>query len=166
MGRRRWVWVGQSGRRPNDEILTKYSEDWRNYQRAFYQIDEWIGINQSRNLFLNSQSFCRKWISFAEYRTFCWKTNRWRALKMCNADKLIVMPEHATLAPPICRLAGEVLLSGRRVTQKGVLTVWPTEVNKGQGVKFCTVDCDSSFRPVDQRSFAGLPLTPDLCRPL
>ena len=31
------------------------------------------------------------------------------------------MPEHATLAPPICRLAGEVLSIGRRVTQKGVL---------------------------------------------
>ena len=40
---------------------------------------------------------------------------------MCNADKLIVMPEHATLAPPICRLAGEVLSIGRRVTQKGVV---------------------------------------------
>ena len=39
---------------------------------------------------------------------------------MCYADKLIVMPEHATLAPPICRLAGEVLSIGRRVTQKGV----------------------------------------------
>ena len=32
------------------------------------------------------------------------------------------MPEHATLAPPICRLAGEVLSIGRRVTQKGVFT--------------------------------------------
>ena len=31
------------------------------------------------------------------------------------------MPEHATLAPPICRLAGEVLSIGRRVTQKGVV---------------------------------------------
>ena len=40
---------------------------------------------------------------------------------MCYADKLIVMPEHATLAPPICRLAGEVLSIGRRVTQKGVV---------------------------------------------
>ena len=40
---------------------------------------------------------------------------------MFYADKLIVMPEHATLAPPICRLAGEVLSIGRRVTQKGVL---------------------------------------------
>ena len=40
---------------------------------------------------------------------------------MCYADKLIVMPEHATLAPPICRLTGEVLSIGRRVTQKGVL---------------------------------------------
>ena len=39
---------------------------------------------------------------------------------MCYADKLIVMPEHATLAPSICRLAGEVLSIGRRVTQKGV----------------------------------------------
>ena len=40
---------------------------------------------------------------------------------MCYADKLIVMPEHATLAPPICRLAGEFLSIGRRVTQKGVV---------------------------------------------
>ena len=51
---------------------------------------------------------------------------------MCYTDKLIVMPEHATLAPPICRLAGEVLSIGRRVTQKGVLLkcvlivyIWP-----------------------------------------
>ena len=42
---------------------------------------------------------------------------------MCYADKLIVMPEHATLAPPICRLAGEVLSIGRRITQKGVLFI-------------------------------------------
>ena len=42
---------------------------------------------------------------------------------MCYADKLIVMPEHATLAPPICRLAGEVLSIGRRVTQKGVFVL-------------------------------------------
>ena len=40
---------------------------------------------------------------------------------MFYADKLIVLPEHATLAPSICRLAGEVLSIGRRVTQKGVL---------------------------------------------
>ena len=49
---------------------------------------------------------------------------------MCYADKLIVMPEHATLAPPICRLAGEVLSIGRRVTQKGVVgkkTLLPSE---------------------------------------
>ena len=55
---------------------------------------------QSRNLLLISQLFCRKRISFAEYRTFCWKTNCWRALTMCYADKLMVLPEHATLAPP------------------------------------------------------------------
>ena len=42
---------------------------------------------------------------------------------MCYVDKLIVMPEHATLAPPICRLAGEVLSIGRRVTQKGVFPI-------------------------------------------
>ena len=30
------------------------------------------------------------------------------------------MPEHVTLAPFICRVAGEVLSIGRRVTQKGV----------------------------------------------
>ena len=50
---------------------------------------------------------------------------------MCNADKLIVMPEHATLAPPICRLAGEVLLIGRRVTQKGVLDSYPNRTGHG-----------------------------------
>ena len=42
---------------------------------------------------------------------------------MCYADKLIVIPEHATIALPICRLAGEVLSIGRRVTQKGVLFI-------------------------------------------
>ena len=47
---------------------------------------------------------------------------------MCYADKLIVMPEHATLAPPICRLAGEVLSIGRRVTQKGVVLTEVGEV--------------------------------------
>ena len=80
-----------------------------------------IDIKQSRNLLLNSQLFCRKWISFAEYQTFCGKTNRWRALTMCYADKLKVMPEQATLPPPIYRLAGEVLPIGRRIMQKGAI---------------------------------------------
>ena len=45
---------------------------------------------------------------------------------MCYADKMIVIPEHATLAPPICRLAGEFLSIGRRVTQKDVVYPLPT----------------------------------------
>ena len=36
-------------------------------------------------------------------------------------DKLMIMPEQLTLAPSICRLAGEVLSIGRRVMQKGVV---------------------------------------------
>ena len=47
---------------------------------------------------------------------------------MCYADKLMVMPEYATLAPPICRLAGEVLLIGRRITQKGVIVFRSTVI--------------------------------------
>ena len=36
-------------------------------------------------------------------------------------DKLMIMPEQLTLAPPICRLAEEVLSIGRRLRQKGVV---------------------------------------------
>ena len=48
-------------------------------------------------------------------------TNRWHTLTMCYAHMLKVMPERATLAPPIWRLAEAVLLNGRAVMQKGVL---------------------------------------------
>ena len=42
-------------------------------------------------------------------------------------DKLMIMPDQFTLAPPICRFAGEVLSIGRRVMQKGVVTLFAIE---------------------------------------
>ena len=39
----------------------------------------------------------------------------------------MIMPEQLTLAPPICRLAEEVLSIGRRVMQKGVVFLLDTK---------------------------------------
>ena len=39
---------------------------------------------------------------------------------MCYADRTKLLPEWPQVAPPICRLVGEVLLIGRGITQKGV----------------------------------------------
>ena len=44
---------------------------------------------------------------------------------MCYADKLMVMPEYAILAPPICRLAREVLPIGRQITQRYTYSTLP-----------------------------------------
>ena len=38
-------------------------------------------------------------------------------------DKRMITPEQLTLAPPICRLAGDVLSIGRRVMQKGIFVL-------------------------------------------
>ena len=56
------------------------------------------------------------------------------------------MPEHAALAPPICRLAGEVLSIGRRVTQKGVLS--GSVSNSGHIISFQQRRLRCSFCPL------------------